>query len=289
MFGFSKGEANALVLLLPFIALTLLSGTLFRWWVTSGAPDTSTDKRKLDSLVATLEWSKEEVNSNEPRLQTFNPNTATKEELEELGIASTVAQRIINYRQKGGKYRVKSDLKKMYGFDSLLYTQLAPFINLPDKQSSEGKFKKETPPLSTTRAIAIEEKFDINLADTAQLKKIYGIGTVRAERIVKFRTRLGGFINLQQLQEVYGLDSAVLQQLAAKSFVAPDFKPSLVKLNTATAQELATHPYLNYKLANAITTYRFQHGPFQSIDELQKIATLPPNVFDKIKPYLSLE
>lgn len=107
-------------------------------------------------------------------------------------------------------------------------------------------------------------------------------------RIIKYRDRLGGFISTDQLTEVYGLDTAVIHELKKKSFVTENFEPKTIKINTATEKELAAHPYVKYPMAKAIAAYRFQHGSFQSIDDLTKIAIIDLPTFKKIKPYLSL-
>lgn len=134
-----------------------------------------------------------------------------------------------------------------------------------------------------------QEKFDLNLADTTQLKSIYGIGPVIARRIVAYRSSLGGFIMHGQLYEVWGLDSTVVSRLADKSVIAPDFTPVKLPINHCGEQELARHPYLRTKLARAIVSYRLQHGSFQAVDDLTKIAALDEKAFQRIKPYIRLD
>jgi competence ComEA-like helix-hairpin-helix protein len=134
-----------------------------------------------------------------------------------------------------------------------------------------------------------KEKFDLNLADTTQLKSIYGIGPVIARRIVTYRSNLGGFIMHDQLYEVWGLDSTVVSRLTDKSVIAPDFMPNKLPINHCSEQELARHPYLRTKLARAIVSYRLQHGSFQAVDELIKIVAMDEKAFQRIKPYIRLD
>jgi DNA uptake protein ComE-like DNA-binding protein len=210
---------------------------------------------------------------------------ATGSELADLGFTPAMAKRIETYRSKGGKFRIKSDLLKIYGMDTAFYKMLYAFIDLPDARQ---EFKKETASGRQSEQQVIKEKFDLNLADTTQLKKIYGIGSKLSARIVKYRESLGGFISMNQLQEVYGLDSVVIKEIRKNTFINPDFSPRTISVNTATEKELSAHPYINYSLAKAITTYRFQHGKFSNPDELRKIQLLNETTFEKIKPYLSL-
>jgi DNA uptake protein ComE-like DNA-binding protein len=71
-------------------------------------------------------------------------------------------------------------------------------------------------------------------------------------------------------------------------FVNPNFKPRKIVLNQATEKELSSHPYIKYPLAKAITTYRFQHGNFNALEDVKKIALVDETFYTKILPYLSL-
>jgi competence protein ComEA len=283
-FGFSRTETNAFLILLPLMVLLIFSEPAYRYWFVRQPQDFTTEKKELDSLMATWKWEKQDsaVNRNSEReLFSFNPNIISKEGLTELGFDNTLANRIINYRMKGGKFLLKKDLLKIYGMDSVLYGRLFTFINLPERIEEKNIVKNFEPKESV-----VAVKFDLNTADTSQLIKIYGIGPKLSQRIIVYRNKLGGFVSPEQLKEVYGLDSVVIAELFQKSFI--NFKPRLININTATEKELGDHPYIKYKLAKAITVYRFQHGAYHSIDELKKIALMDDAKFQKIKPYLSV-
>ena len=285
-FGFSRTETNAFLILLPLMLILIFSEPAYRYWFVRQPQDFSRETKELDSLIATWKWDEQDSAINktsEGKLFSFNPNHSTKEELLELGFTNSLANRIVNYRLKGGKFLVKKDLEKIYGMDSSLFKKMLAFIDLPEqvlKEEGVKKFEVKEKPVFV--------KFDLNSADTSQLIKIYGIGPKLSERIVTYRQKLGGFISPDQIREVYGLDSTVIHELFKKSFIELNFKPRLIDLNNATEQELGAHPYLKYKLAKAITAYRFQHGAFQSIDDLRKIALIDEPKFQKIKPYLSV-
>ena len=286
-FSLSRGETNGFLILVPLMALILFSEPIFRVLSSGEESQSSNDEKKLDSLIARWEWETGKIDSIKPipvRNFLFNPNHVSKDELVALGFSSSLSQRILNYRAKGGAFKIKSDLKKIYGMNAAFYDRLFPFIDLPEQLVSpsfvEGKTEKILP--------AIPAQFDINLADSTQLKKIYGIGNVLSARIIAYRERLGGFVSLHQLREVYGLDSAVLKQLNEKIYISKDFKPLAIVVNEATEKELALHPYIKSRLAKAITAYRFQHGRFNTIEDLQKIALINDETFGRIKPYLVL-
>lgn len=285
MLGFSRSETNGFLILIPLLFFILIAAPMYKRF--RQVTDVSArDVKLLDSLISTLRWDSaatpKEVETL--RLFTFDPNTASQQDLIQLGLSEIVANRIANYRSKGGQFRHKGDFGKIYGMDSSTFRRLIPYLKIAPAVTTTHK---RVDSVRTTKRVV--EKFDINKADTSQLKSVFGIGTVRAERIVKYRDKLGGFHSLRQLNEVYGLDSAVVSRLVARTFIDDAFKIKRIALNTATENELAAHPYLNAKNARAIAAYRFQHGKFQNLEELQKIATLTEEIIQKIKPYLSLD
>ena len=287
-FGFSRSETNALLILLPLMVLLIFSEPAYRYWFTNQELSFSKDSLRLDSLVAKWQWEKADSNpeSVDRPLFRFNPNTASRDSLLQLGFSPSLARRIVNYRTKGGVFKIKSDLLKMYGTDTLLFQKLYSFIDLPlIAEKKRKEFFKDSFPM---RPIVATTKLDLNLADTAQLIKVYGIGPKFSLRIVEYRERLGGFVSMDQLNEVYRLDTTAVGRLKKKFFVLPDYHPRQIRLNTATEKDLAAHPYISYKLAAAVVAYRFQHGYFASIEDLVNLKLLTEKDFQRIKPYITI-
>ncbi len=286
-FGLSRRETQGFLILLPLMLLSVFIMPSYHRWQTRQKQDFSKERKELDSLLSHWIWEEKQdsiLQEAEHVLFTFNPNTATKEDLVSLGFSINLTNRINNYRSKKGRFIIKSDLLKIYGMDSSLYKRVFAFIDLPEArvyENAELQKPKET-------VLLLNEKFDVNLADTTQLIKVYGIGSKLSQRIIKYRNQLGGFISMDQLREVYGLDTAVVNELNRKAFVAPDFQPEKIDLNAATEKELSTHPYIKYSLAKAIAAYRFQHGNFTSVEDLKKIALVDESFYNRIKSYLTL-
>ena len=89
------------------------------------------------------------------------------------------------------------------------------------------------------------------------------------------------------MTEVYGLKPEVIEKINLK--LRPEI--SILKyvfINTASAMELADHPYIKKKLADIIVNYRSQHGNFKTIDDLKKIKTIDEDNFNKLKVYIKL-
>lgn len=290
IFGFSGNEINGFLILLPLMVVLLLSEPLYRTWAIRFK-----DREKiggLDSLVAL--WASETMSGREnrdiqPKLFHFDPNVADVDTLVYLGFDRSTANRIAAYRRKGGVFRIKADILRIYGVDSSLYQQLYDFIVLPVKPEGKRPARPhhERVP-STDRATRAERKFDINTADTVLLKSVYGIGPVLAARIIKFRDRLGGFVRPEQLNEVYGLDSVTVMRLRKICFIRQDFVPRKININTASEDKLSVHPYINYRHARLLVSYRYQHGDFQDASDIKKLLSLAPEEVDRLLPYLSV-
>jgi competence protein ComEA len=285
-FGFSRAETNGFLVLIPVILIILFSEPVYRKWIASRPIDQTHEKRYLDSLVSTWPKKIEKVNESVPTsLFSFNPNTASIEQLQRLGFSEQLAHRISNYRKKGGRFKERDDLLKIYGMDTLLYKSVEPYIVLPLAFE-----KKKNPVLeNTSKPTVTTVYFDINLADAAQLKQIHGIGEKLSQRIINYRKSLGGFIRLEQLKEVFGLDSLVVNRLTEKSFIQKDFQPTQLNINTATEDDLDRHPYISRKEAKAIVAYRFQHGAFTVVEDVRKIHLIEKKTLEKILPYLTLD
>ena len=257
------------------------------------------DQQILDSLVAQLEQAQPATPQKPPSLKlvSFNPNSLSLDEWRQLGVPPSVARRIINYRSKAGDYRYKIDLKKIYGLTDSLFQRLYPYIDLPAERPPrksafprKESYARREPEASRPfhRKSYRITPFDLNQADTLQLEQIRGIGTRLSARIVLFRDRLGGFHQINQVNEVYGLPPEVVDSLRKYAFVQPDFVPNLILLNTVTYEELRAHPYISNQVARVIIAYREQHGPFQQVEDLRKIKLIDEELFQKVQPYLSL-
>ncbi|MCW5909524.1 MAG: helix-hairpin-helix domain-containing protein [Cyclobacteriaceae bacterium] len=288
-FGISTREANGLLILLPVLMSSVFVMPAYHHWQSKQPVDFSKNRQSLDSLLAHWPEPDSTASPSEKTLFAFDPNTASLPDFDSLGVPGFLAQRILNYRSRNGTFRIKSDLLKIYGMDTLFYNELIPFIQLPEQAVADkpsAKAKEEA--YKVTNAEVKHERTDINTADSTQLKKVYGIGEKLSARIISYRSKLGGFVSMQQLQEVYGLDSAVIHRLERNYYVDPAFQPRKIILNQASEKELSSHPYIKYPLAKAIATYRFQHGNFNALEEVKEIAVADEAFYTKILPYLSL-
>ena len=190
--------------------------------------------------------------------QKTNINSVSLNDLETQNFDTKKAQRIINFRDKIG------------GFTN--WTQLEKIFEIKDNELDW--FKNNT---------YIEIKtIDINTATEEELIELKGIGETLAKRIVKYRDKIGGFYSVEQLNEVYGIKSEVLENIKPQLKI---YTSNFQKISIAISdyQSLAKHPYLNNYFAKLIINKR-STGEIKSVTDLQNV--LPDSVYQKIINYL---
>ena len=207
-----------------------------------------------------------------PVMFVFDPNNLPNEQWKQLGLSERQISTIKNYENKGGHFYDKADVKKIYAITADDYKRLEPYINIPQEAYTSNKVKP---------GVVIE----VNSADSAKLTTIRGIGPAFAQRIVEYRSRLGGFLNKEQLKEVYGIDTAKFAQIKGSISINP-VHITKIKINEVDFEQLRRFPYLTNKQTNAVIQYRKQHGNYQSVADMRNIVILDANILRKIEPYL---
>lgn len=153
-------------------------------------------------------------------------------------------------------------------------------------QTEKGAF----PSNSTKTTSSFKEKIiiDLNTADTLDLQIIKGIGKVRARNIYKYGKQLGGYVNKEQLREVWGINDTVFEQISPY-IVLKTKQVRTININTENIKELSFHPYIDYYLAKAIIQFRQQYGNFKNIEEIKKVHLMTEELYQKLAPYLAIK
>jgi DNA uptake protein ComE-like DNA-binding protein len=275
-FYFSQTERRGFIGLVTLIIFLLALPTVYGW-IFPPPPFHYT----IETLTAQPDDSISVVSGRD--LFEFDPNTAPPEVLKQLGFTDKNIRTLLNYRSKGGRYKQASDLKKMFGIKPDLAERLMPYVVLNAKPDNNKQLTD-----SLGRKKQVKGPLELNTADTTALIALYRIGPAMARRIVEYRDRLGGFVSLQQLTEVYGFDEDILYDLQGK--IAVDASKAVIfDVNEVSTDQLKTHPYFKYKLSNAIVNYRTQHGPYQSLTDLKKIVLVNDSIYRNITLYLSIK
>ena len=214
----------------------------------------------------------------------FNPNNLPEKDWLRLGLSAKQIKVIKNYESKGGKFRTKEDVKKMYCISPEEYSLIQSYIQIPQGEADKN-FTKDTHSL---KAEPIVKMVELNSADTLEFDKLKGIGFSYAKRIIKYRELLGGFVRKEQLMEVYGFDQERYNALSSVVFV-DDSKVKKININADVFEELKRHPYIKYNLANLILNYRKQHGNYKSVEDIKQLNLMNDELLSKISPYLTVE
>ena len=142
--------------------------------------------------------------------------------------------------------------------------------------------------VTTYKKAAVGEIIELNTADSAKLTELNGVGSSFARRIVNYRNRLGGFINKEQLKEVYGMDDDRYSGLQSQISVDSSHIQK-IHINKVDFDGLKHFPYLSFKQMNAIIQFREQHGDYASLGDIHNIAILDDGILRKIGPYIDFK
>lgn len=306
-FYFSRGERRGIVVLTAGIILVFLSGYIYLHWKERRQPS-ETEIQQQAAAIAEYETFLASIQEKERKdkypeyrrerptpavLDIFNPNTADSSDFRRMGLPGWMARNILRYRNKGGKFRKAEDFRKIYGMTEEQYQTLLPYIYIAPEDAEVKRPHLYHSPAendSTSTPRIIQEKYqagiviDLNRADTAELKKIPGIGSGIARLITGYRQRLGGFYNIGQLQEIK-LDVHRLQpwfSIDAKAI-------RLINLNRAGIEKLRNHPYINFYQAKAFVEYRKKQGSFHSLKPFALYEEFTDADLERISHYVCFE
>lgn len=223
----------------------------------------------------------------------FDPNTADSTQLLRLGLQPWQVKNIYKYRAAGGIYRKPTDFAKLYGLTVKQYRELEPYIRISSDYLpastlvKENGYSQNAPKAKDStnyqRPIKIKETEHIvlNTADTTSLITIPGIGPYYARKIVQYGNRLGGYVSVNQLDEIDDFPSE-----AKKYLVINNPTPKKLNLNKLSLNELKRHPYINFYMAKDITDYRRLHGALKSLNDLRLSKDFPSDVIKRLEPYV---
>jgi competence protein ComEA len=297
-FSFSRKERNAFICLLLIIAGFIYLPNFFSPKKTTIAISQQFKKETAVRTSAKDQSPEENENWQTPfsapeekkkaRLFTFDPNTLDEDGFITLGIPERTARTIINYRNKGGKFRKPDDLRKIYSLKKGDADRVIPYVRIAESfnnySNKYSSYKKEAYNSRRNTVIPI----DINTAKIEEWKSLPGIGDVLSARIIKFRESIGGFSSIGQVAKTYGLRDSTFQLiLPYLKLAAPVVNK--ININTAHENELLECAGITKDIAQAIVIYRKQKGKFQSVEDLKKIVFITEDMFQKMAPCVKAE
>ena len=213
----------------------------------------------------------------------FDPNTADSTQLLRLGLQPWQVRSIYRYRARGGVFRSKRDFAQLYGLTKKDYLRLEPYIRISDDyQAASTLFpKEERDTLHYPAKLKNGEHIVLNTADTTQLMKVPGIGSYYAKEIVRHGKWIGGYVSVDQLDEIDGFP-----QTAKQYFIVDHPTPQRLNINRLSLKQLRNHPYINYYQAKAIVDYRRLHGDIKSLQDLRFSKDFTEGAIRRLEPYI---
>ncbi len=212
----------------------------------------------------------------------FNPNIDDSAKMANSGVSPFVARNIVRYRARGGRFRKKEDFAKIYGVDSAMFALLQPFIIIDEPEDTNAANKDYALQTKQYDKFQSDTVIDLNQASKELLKKIPGIGDGYSSMLISYRDRLGGFVDVSQINEIENFPSGFEKWFKIET----SFIPRKININTASIDRLRNHPYMNYYKARAIVDYRKKHGKLRSLEQLKLLEEFDDGSLAKMKPYV---
>lgn len=260
-FGYNRKERRASYILLVLVMIVLL--------IRLTVPEKNMDVEDLTpTILSAISTSRQEAGP----LFSFDPNTASYDTLLLLGFGEREAGTLISYRNKGGRFRRPSDISRIYGLDSSKAKSLIPFIHIEPGGTYNIRYDQK-------------KTIDLNRCDSAELEGLPGIGPVLAARIIKYRDLLGGYAEIDQLKEVYGLSSETYEMIRHR-VLADSSEVQKINVNTADYKQLSRIPYMRRYQLTDILKYRELTGGIRNLQDLVKNNLIADSLVRKIRPYV---
>lgn len=302
---FSRSDRRAMMLVFLIVSVAWGAIMIDRWLSAPKATVPALDMAETDSFASSGRLAPQESSQPAPKYYAvpespvetfpFDPNTADSTTLLRLGLAPWQVRSIYKYRAKGGRWHRPEDFKRTPGMTPELWNRLGPMVRIGEAyrfysdtkevpaDSSQLKDSTTTSKPTYVRQEKFSElvELELNEVDTATLKKIPGIGTVRSREIIRYREQLGGFVSVEQLKEIPDLPDSIGRWFRCSGVV---YRP--LQINKADIRQLAHHPYLNYAQAGAIMDYRRNKDDIKSLDELRSMREFAEIDIQRLAPYI---
>ncbi len=294
----NKSEQRGIIVLVVIILLIAVANLLLPYFVSSRSTlDSSKYKTDIESFLAEQKLLSDCANTiklqNSGKIDlasarkkinpfSFDPNNLPVDSWKKMGFTDNQIRTIKNYETKGGTFKDKEDVKKIYSISDVEYEIIEPYISIASGTKSQPKRVDDK---KANNSEVIYRNVEINSADSSKLVESLGLSPWRANRILLYRNILGGYINKQQLKEVYGLTGNVYNLI--ESYIDVDTSLiSKIDVNNVEFKKLLKHPYFDYSITKSIIDTRNKIGAFSSLDQLRLIDDIHDSTFNKIKHYL---
>jgi len=228
-FHFSRGKKIGVVVLSSLIVILVVLLNVNNHVVLPNpfgeVVETNYDLQSTDTINnSSFESHVNNKNNFKVESSSFNPNELDKEGWETKGFSSKQATSIVNYHEKFGPFNSAADVEKIYVISEDKFNEIEPFMVFDN--SNQAK----------------KEKINVNTANSEELESIHGIGAYYAKKIMDYRDDLGGFLSINQFEEIGDLRDESITALIENVIIDTD-RINKIEINSIPKNELKTHPY----------------------------------------------
>lgn len=242
-------------------------------------------QERMDVLLDSLK--KEQNKVYVPKIYPFNPNFISDEKSYRLEMTPEQFDKLQAFRKADQWINSPKDFQNVTGVSDEWMSQYATYFKFPDwviKQQAQQKARK----ISEPKSLSFAAKKDLNKVTQEELMAISGIGEKLSQRILRYKTKIGGFRDDIQLKDIYGLSAEVRAKVLAQMTVKSGRDSKLIDINQASLIELTEVPYFDYELAREIYTFIKLREGIQSFEELSKIQRFKAYQIPQLKLYLKI-
>jgi len=271
-FKFSREQRTGVFLLFTIIIIFQL---VYFFVDFSSFSKESPEKENWLSLQSQIDSLKQEKLDYVPKIYPFNPNFITDYKGYKLGMSVPEIDRLLAFRKQNKYVNSAKEFQAVTKVSDSLLNAISPYFKFPDWVNNKKEFAAYKKYDNT--AFAKKEKMvviDINQATQEDLIKIYGIGEAISLRILKFKESLGGFVSMEQMNDVWGLSPEVIENLNTHFKISATPTVKKIDINNASIKELSLFPYFKYPISKNIVTFRSMNGDIKNIEDLTKIKGL---------------
>ena len=280
-FQFTKSQRSGIIFLVLLCLMFQSSYFLIDFKSTT---NDSKEKQEWLAFQTEIDSLKQIKRDYIPKIYPFNPNFITDFKGQKLGMSVAEIDRLLAFRKTNKYVNTPEDFQKVTKISDSLLNTMVPYFKFPDWVTNKKEFKSKYKSFENKKEKIVI--LDINQATKEDLIKVYGIGPALSDRILKLKDLLGGFVSMEQMNDIWGLSPEVVENLNKNFKVSVLPKVNKVDINNASIKELMLFPYFKYALAKAIVTYRSMNGDFKNNADLTKINGFPNEKLNVISLYL---
>ena len=319
MIQFNKGDRRAIIFLASLVILSLTIVVFFGTRNDDSSDDTDCIADSRDYQGSKKKSGDVNQIADSKNSGCFDPNTVDSISLINYGLKPYQVHAFIRYRDAGAVFRKPLDISRLNCLNDDDIDRLLPLIRINSKYTrqrtkypitkSSGykkSYEKRGSYFSERNNTSYKEqntgkdykhgysdsnpKFesltlvDVNTADTTLLKRVPGIGSYTAKKIVGLRTQLGAIHSVRQLSLLPHMSQDVLEWLTISQQSIQNIKK--ININTATFNQLRQHPYIGYDHARDIQRYINIYGKVRDEEQLLSANIFQPEEMKLLSPYL---